>query len=269
MLVVTIKEDEERGLCRAALREMWRIVKDQIKERNVVVVVVSRNSTIRRRASLKSVMQGDQLKYVDAEGMRVITNSQHVAEQIKIDKGENVVMDEQQIGEFGRVERQHNLKSIAMDGVKSGKFRGDDGKQKLKDIVMDGVKFGKVGKLKNYKNDEEMVNQSEERLCRSIIKGLARHNDPDLAAVFSKWYTGTTEHRMHHDSAYTKIGPNSGVDQGCPLSTCGFSAAIDPVLRFVLADIRRLQNAGAKLFAYLDDLYIGIHSTYCRHLPSW
>ena len=30
-------------------------------------------------------------------------------------------------------------------------------------------------------------------------------SDADLAAVFSKWYTGTTEHRMHHDSANTKI----------------------------------------------------------------
>ena len=27
---------------------------------------------------------------------------------------------------------------------------------------------------------------------------------------------------------HTKISANSGVDQGCPLSTCGFSAAIDP-----------------------------------------
>ena len=90
-------------------------------------------------------------------------------------------------------------------------------------------------------------------------------NDPDLAAVFSKWYTGTTEHRMHHDSAYTKISANSGVDQGCPLSTCGFSAASDPVLRFVLADIRGLHDAGAKLFAHLDDWNIWIHSTYCRH----
>ena len=42
-------------------------------------------------------------------------------------------------------------------------------------------------------------------------------NDADLAAIFSKWYTGTTEHRMHYDSAYTKISANSGEDQGCPL----------------------------------------------------
>ena len=42
--------------------------------------------------------------------------------------------------------------------------------------------------------------------------------DADLAAVFSKWYTGTTEHRMHYDSAYTKISANSGVDLRRPLT---------------------------------------------------
>ena len=105
------------------LRELWRIVKDQIEEQSVVVVVMSRNSTIWRRANLKSVMRKNQVKYIDVEEMRVITNSKHLAEQIKIDKGENIVMDEQKIG-----------------------------KQRLKDTVMDGVKFGKswkIGKLQN------------------------------------------------------------------------------------------------------------------------
>ena len=51
--------------------------------------------------------------------------------------------------------------------------------------------------------------------------------DADLAAVFSRWYKGTTEHMMHYDSAYTKINAKSGVDQGCPLSTCDFSTAVD------------------------------------------
>ena len=51
---------------------------------------------------------------------------------------------------------------------------------------------------------------------------------------------------------------NSGVDQGCPLSTCGFAAAIDPVLRHVLADICRQHDPGAKLFAYLDDLLVPV-----------
>ena len=37
MLVVTIREGEERGMCSAALRELLRIVKDQIEERGVVI----------------------------------------------------------------------------------------------------------------------------------------------------------------------------------------------------------------------------------------
>ena len=87
-------------------------------------------------------------------------------------------------------------------------------------------------------------------------------NGADLAAVFSRWYTGTTERRMHYDSAYTKSSANSGVDQGCPLSTCGFSAATDIVLRSVLADICRQYDSGAKPFAYLDDRYSWIKPQY-------
>ena len=87
LLVVTIREGEDQGLCSATLRELWRIVDDQIEERSVVVIVMSRNSAIWRKASLKSVMRENQLKYIDAEGMRVITNSKYVAEQVKIDKG--------------------------------------------------------------------------------------------------------------------------------------------------------------------------------------
>ena len=82
--------------------------------------------------------------------------------------------------------------------------------------------------------------------------------DADLAAVFSKWHTSTTEHRMHYDTAHTKISFNSGVDQGCPLSTSGFSAAVDPVLRSVMAQLCTHYGSGAKLFAYLDDWYLWI-----------
>ena len=84
----------------------------------------------------------------------------------------------------------------------------------------------------------------------------------DLAAIFSKWYTGTTEHRMHYDSAYTKISANSGADQGCPLSACGFSVAVDPVLRSVLAELFTHYDSGAKLFAYLDDWHLWIKPQY-------
>ena len=72
-----------------------------------------------------------------------------------------------------------------------------------------------------------------QNVSRRAMLYSIEQNDADVAAVFSKWYTGTTEHRMHYDSAYTKISANSGVDQRCPLSTCGFSAAIDPILRSV------------------------------------
>ena len=56
MLVVTIREGEERGICSAALREMLRIVKDQIEERGVVIIVMNRKSAFWRKASLKSVI---------------------------------------------------------------------------------------------------------------------------------------------------------------------------------------------------------------------
>ena len=97
MLVVTIRRDEDRGICNETLRELWRIIKDQIKEQTVAIVVMSKNSAICRKTKLKSVMREDQLRYVDAEGMRIVTNSKHVAEQIKSDRDKCAVMDDQKI----------------------------------------------------------------------------------------------------------------------------------------------------------------------------
>ena len=92
---------------------------------------------------------------------------------------------------------------------------------------------------------------------RAMLYSIAQ-TDADLAAVFSKWYTGTTEHRMHYDSAYTRISANSGVDEGCPLSACGFSAVVDPALRSVMAQLCTHYDSGSKLVAYLDDWYLWI-----------
>ena len=89
-----------------------------------------------------------------------------------------------------------------------------------------------------------------QNVSRSVMLYSIAQTNADLAAVFSKWYTGTTEHRMHYDSAHTKISANR-VDQGCPLSTCGFSVAVDHVLRLCTH-----YDSGAKLFAYLDDWYL-------------
>ena len=67
---------------------------------------------------------------------------------------------------------------------------------------------------------------------------------------------------MHYDSAYTKISANSGVNQDCPLSTCGFSAVVDLVLRSVVAQICTHYDSRAKFFAYLDDWHLWIKPQY-------
>ena len=103
MLIVTIREGEERGICSAALRELLRTVNDQIEERGVVIIVMNRESAIWRKASLNTAIRGSQLQYVDVEETRVITNKRCVGEQIKHDKMENVVMDGSTTGKFGKV----------------------------------------------------------------------------------------------------------------------------------------------------------------------
>ena len=54
MLIVTIRKDEDRGICSATLRDLWKIIKDQIKERTVAVVVVIKSSEMWMRTRMKS-----------------------------------------------------------------------------------------------------------------------------------------------------------------------------------------------------------------------
>ena len=98
MLVVTIREGEERDICSAALKELLNIIRDQIEERSVAVIVLNEQSAIWKVASIKTLSRGDQLKYIDVEGTRVIPNNRCVAEQIKSDKVENVATG----GKMGR-----------------------------------------------------------------------------------------------------------------------------------------------------------------------
>ena len=93
---------------------------------------------------------------------------------------------------------------------------------------------------------------------RAMLRSIAR-TDADLATVFSRWYTGTTEHRMHYESAYTKITANSGVDQGCPLSACGFSAVVDPTLHSIMSELCNLYDSGAQLFAQFSQSCSTVH----------
>ena len=65
---------------------------------------------------------------------------------------------------------------------------------------------------------------------------------------------------MRYELAYTKITANNGVDQGCPLSACGFSAVVDPTLHSIMTELCNLYDPGAQLFAYLDNWYLWIKS---------
>ena len=81
---------------------------------------------------MKTLLREKQLKDIDIEKMRVITNDRHVAEQIKRDKVESVMTNGSKFGEFGKVDREQNVKNVVMNGVKSGE----------------------VGKLENCQTDE-------------------------------------------------------------------------------------------------------------------
>ena len=70
---------------------------------------------------------------------------------------------------------------------------------------------------------------------RAMLFHLGQH-DHELATVYSPWYTGSTTRRMYYDGSYAHIQDNSGIDQGCPLSPCGFAAAIEPISRAILAE---------------------------------
>ena len=118
VLVVAIREGEEKEICSAVMRELLRIVKDQIREECAVAMV------LRRRAIVKTVLRKRQMKHIDVEEMRVVTNDKHIAEQIKSDstlssreclfhgKVENVVMNERtrswKIGEGTKFEERRD-----------------------------------------------------------------------------------------------------------------------------------------------------------------
>ena len=80
-----IREGEGKGICSAVMRDLLRIVKDQFGEECAVATLLSRKSTIWRRVIVKTLLRKGQMKYVDVEEMRVVTNDKHIGEQIKSD----------------------------------------------------------------------------------------------------------------------------------------------------------------------------------------
>ena len=117
---MTIREGEDTherwrgGICSAVLKELLRIVKDQIEERSVAVIVLNKESAIWKDAGMKTLSRDAQLKYIDIEGMRV-------AGQIKSDSVENVVTGESKVGESAKIGEGQHVESIVMNGVLIGK----------------------------------------------------------------------------------------------------------------------------------------------------
>ena len=70
---------------------------------------------------MNTLLRDNQLKYIDVEGMIVVTNSRCAAEQIKCDTVENVATGGTRIGEFGKVRRRRKLKGIVTRKGRSGR----------------------------------------------------------------------------------------------------------------------------------------------------
>ena len=50
-----------------------------------------------------------------------------------------------------------------------------------------------------------------------------------------------------HLAPHAHIPANSGIDQGCSLSPCGFAAAVEPISRFILSETHRVLDSGQTL----------------------
>ena len=94
-----------------------------------------------------------------------------------------------------------------------------------------------------------------------LLHTLEEH-DPDLAIVFSRWYTGSNTHRMHHDGSYAHVHTPSV--ELIKVEHSRRAAAVEPISRLILSETHRMLDSGATLWACLDDWYIWIKSQYIQ-----
>ena len=92
---------------------------------------------------MRTLIREEQLRYIDVEENESChERDKHIAEQIKTDKMESVVMNESKVGKFGKIDGKQNLKSIVMNGVRSEE-------RKHRDEWSQKWKSWKIGKLQN------------------------------------------------------------------------------------------------------------------------
>ena len=126
--------------CRATLEGLLRVVKDEVEDRSVVVIVLSKESAMWREQNKKTLLHNAQLKYVDVGESRVVTTSKCIAAQTKNDRVEKVVTDGSKV-----------VKDEVTNGRKSWKV--------VESNVMDGHKLRHMEKL--LRTSRRMVKQLE------------------------------------------------------------------------------------------------------------
>lgn len=98
-----------------------------------------------------------------------------------------------------------------------------------------------------------------QHVSRKAMLWASQGKDPELACVYSRWYTGKTTHRATMSSAeFQDIHATSGVDQGCPLSAFGFAAAVGPTVQQAVDHIGANLDPEAFMMTYLDDWYLWV-----------
>ena len=113
----------------------------------MVALVSNQESAIWKDACLVTLLGSDQLQYIDFEGMQMWS-----AEHIKSDKVENVATSGVKIGEFGKVGKRLNFE----------KHRNGWSQN-----------LNKKENRRLPKHDEQRQDQDQEKLRKSMIKGLA------------------------------------------------------------------------------------------------
>ena len=132
------------------MRKLLRIVKDQTGEECAVPMVLSRKSTIWRRAIVKTLLRKRQMKYLNVEEMSVVTNVKYIAEQIKSDSTLSASIEQE--GRECRDERTRSWK--IWEGTKFEEHRDElsqEGKRRHGEERRDGWSQKKVENLENWK----------------------------------------------------------------------------------------------------------------------